>query len=1120
MRVQFRSPHLLHTVTAASVLFALPALSHAHRVKDPAKLLALSQRLTAKWQAGRGASYEALLHSPDPHVRALNEGPRSRLVYVDETGRPIYHGCNDLISAETISTDEVWAGGAAGFALDGFRPGWQVYLAIWEAAGAPRATHQEFAGRITQVDAAAENYHATRVAGIAMASGVNANAKGMSPNASLLALLSDNDSAEMAYWAGLGVTVSNHSYSPLTGWNFSDGVWAWYGDVNVSTSEDDQFGKYTSSTQDWDQVAYDAPTYVIVGGAGNDRNDTGPASATLHVHFASGVPALSVDTHPADGGSTGYDTMPSTKCGKNMITVGGINDIPGGWATPSDAATASFSSWGPTDDGRIKPDIVANATGLTAPDSGADNNYTTGASGCSYAGPAVAGSVNLILQEWENKFPLAGDPLSSTIKALLVHTADEAGTTGPDYIYGWGVMNTRTAVELVDAHSLVVGVRILEPTLQDGATDEFDFWWDGESPFSVTMAWTDPPGTPPGTGVDLSTIMLVNDLDLRVERLATGVTYEPWLLDPTPTGESALTGDNYRDNVEQVHVANPPAGYYRAIVTHKSQLDSGSQDYSLILPAGKVVCVTVTPRTPGSWVDRTSGWWHQWVHQDNDARQDIVLLDPTGHQHIYRNEGGGIFSRADIGALANLGASREVSWGDFDNDGDADCFVGGNGTANRLFRNNGSGGFANIWSDASPSNVLDAVWVDANADGFLDLYLARSGQANRLYRNNGGTSFTDATPAALAYPGDTQQAVWANIDADRWPEVFLANSDGPGRLFDATSAGYSEIPLPAPGSSSYGAAWADVNNDGHWDLYVANQSGSDRLLLWTPSGYVAASLPDLGSANGSRPGVVFGDLDLDGDVDAVVPHRGRILENQGGGVFGLGNALPQSNAPFHSASCADDQTDGHLDLFLGDSELGIFIQGDPCNTKNWIEVDLSGVASNRAAIGAVVTIQAGGVTQKRQVGTGAGACGEGPLRLHFGLGTAAVIDLMRVDWPSGRVAQSTNVAADRLIHLTEVAPTDVAEAPEAEARLRFPNPLRAGKSVQFRLPQPGPARLAVYGVDGRFIRCLAQDLYPAGDHAVAWDGRDARGREVRGGVYFLRIEAGGHSSANRFVYLK
>ncbi|MFQ5356497.1 MAG: S8 family serine peptidase, partial [Mariprofundaceae bacterium] len=500
-------------------------------------------------------------------------------------GMPMYYKTENLNAAKTVSTNQVWPGGLPGLSLTGNG----MTVGEWDG-GAVLSTHQEFAGRVTQMDAAtATHYHATHVAGTMIASGVQAAAKGMAYQASLNAYDWNSDSAEMATAAAAGLLLSNHSYGSITGWHWDGSAWYWYGDTGISQTEDYGFGFYSSGAQAWDQIAVNAPYYLIVKSAGNDRNNTGPGPGGSHFVWSGFGWALSTVTRPADGAPLGYDSISYSGTAKNILTVGAVNDVPTGYSVPGDVVMSSFSGWGPVDDGRIKPDIVANGVGLYSPFDTSNTAYGS-ISGTSMSSPSMTGSLLLLQQHYKNTH--ATNPMrSATLKALAIHTADEAGpANGPDYQFGWGLLNTQSAANIISSDGS--GSIISELTLASGGTTSIPLIASGADPLRVTIVWTDPAGTPPPPSLDPPTKMLVNDLDLRISDGVT--TYFPWVLDRLNPATAATTGDNNTDNVEQIVIPAPiNGGTYTLTINHKGTLQGGLQNYSLIASGIAVPTFTI-----------------------------------------------------------------------------------------------------------------------------------------------------------------------------------------------------------------------------------------------------------------------------------------------------------------------------------------------------------------------------------------------------------------------------------------------------------------------------------------------------------------------------------------------
>jgi len=561
-------------------------------------VLASVQWVSAEENAGAVSASEALGITGPPidlgdGMWFLGAGPPPSLLNIPSPA--------NVNAADTTNADQLRSGGGLGLNLTGLG----VTVGVWDG-GPVRATHQEFndgvnPSRVMVIDAGTSDNHATHVAGTIGAEGQVASALGMAPAASIRSRNWTNDTAEMSADASL-IQLSNHSYSYIRGWeggiDWGIGpVDTWYADRSVHSTEDPYFGKYDSSARALDQVLHDNPKLLSVWAASNDRDDayqnlrgdnryvtylsSGPSGPGWYLVQTSSYPAP-----PGDGNSgTGYDSLPQNQVAKNTLTVGSVLDHTVDPHNPATISINTFSSYGPTDDGRVKPDVVANGTSLYSTVATSDSSYAS-YSGTSMAAPNVTGSLALLLEHYRNKNGGA-TPNSATLKNLVIHTATDFGNPGPDYSSGWGLMNAADAAQFitgaVDDPPAMRLTWLFDGEAYSGTVWTLDLFSAGTTALKATLVWTDPaPATLPGAGLDDPLSVLVNDLDLWITGPG-GTFYYPWTLNPAnPSAAAVRTALNHRDNVEQVLIDSPLSGWYTIHVGHTGTIAGGTQDFSLL----------------------------------------------------------------------------------------------------------------------------------------------------------------------------------------------------------------------------------------------------------------------------------------------------------------------------------------------------------------------------------------------------------------------------------------------------------------------------------------------------------------------------------------------------------
>ncbi len=425
-----------------------------------------------------------------------------------------------------------------------------VQLGIWD--GGQVFTHTDFTGRLTRIElggSALGQRHATHVTGTMAGSGARSQPLGFAP----LLMRGYATGAQIISYIFDGVPYSEHNAAINTwGIDLSQNSWGYVVDsVNCAF-----YGDYYLDSREYDRIvtgAYNRRIPVVFA-AGNERDDGDCGMSTV-------PPFLN------------YSNLPPPGTAKDIVTVGAING--------DNSAMTAFSSWGPTDDGRLKPEVVAAGCNVNANPQPAifstvpTNGYDVDC-GTSMAAPAVSGSIGLLLQRYRTACPATGtDPLPSTLKALLIHSArdlDDATSyfnRGPDYASGYGALDVQAAVDLLPFHR--------EDQVGHGQTDTFQITVTQQSNLKVTLAWDDP------AAAANAAVALVNNLNLELVA-PNGTVHRPWVLSPAAPASNATRGVDNRNVVEQVvvdSVTNLTAGVWtiRVIGTN---VPNGPQRYSLV----------------------------------------------------------------------------------------------------------------------------------------------------------------------------------------------------------------------------------------------------------------------------------------------------------------------------------------------------------------------------------------------------------------------------------------------------------------------------------------------------------------------------------------------------------
>lgn len=391
---------------------------------EAAELGTLAEKYQRQFEADEAKVREYLLANPTVQRDEVKHGKVHHIVPIDADGNPVFRVARDIAdpsgsqknraSGQLIKVDSLYPGGSIGVNITGTG----MLAGVWElsavpADGSSNATRELLLGELTNqagqvVSTVAGNAnHAVHVTGTMVGKDVasHPSARGIAFGGKSQNFGAANDLTEMTTFAANGFLVSNHSY----------------GDPNTQTANVWKYCVYDAEARDWDAMLKAAPNYLPFVAAGNEQTSSGNNAA-----------------------KSGYDIMTGPANSKNAMAVGAVN---------ADKTMSSYSNWGPTDGGRVKPDIVAKGTAIdsaqaydksTPPVACNDcNNCYSGngddSSGTSYVSPAAAAS-GLLLQQYYNSLHSVYIR-SSTLKALMLGTAEDLGRPGPDHQFGWGLLN-------------------------------------------------------------------------------------------------------------------------------------------------------------------------------------------------------------------------------------------------------------------------------------------------------------------------------------------------------------------------------------------------------------------------------------------------------------------------------------------------------------------------------------------------------------------------------------------------------------------------------------------------------------------------------------------------------
>lgn len=450
-----------------------------------------------------------------------------------------------------------------------------------------------------------------------------------------------------------------------------------------------------------------------------------------------------------------------------------------------------------------------------------------------------------------------------------------------------------------------------------------------------------------------------------------------------------------------------------------------------------------------------------FVDVDNDGDLDLLITNGPqfgAYSNLYLNNGSGAFAKVVGDTLVTTIAAYDgATFGDYDNDGDEDCFIATWwNNPNYLFNSNGNGTFTRVTVGPMVTGGTyseTGSWADYDQDGHLDLYVCNSFGSvaqlqNSLFHNNGDGTFTKITTGPQSTDAfKSRIGAWADYDNDGDLDIFVANegnvknnlyrNEGNGTFTKITTGN-----IVNNLDDSFGASWGDIDNDNDLDLFVANHSGQNAELHRNNGDgtFTQITTGIVVTTPGYSVGSDFVDIDNDGDLDLYVCNAfapgqwtNYLYYNNGDGTFTQDFVDPAGTDLGWTYGCAfgDIDKDGDLDLAVAKCFGEVENEGLYLNTGNsnhFLAMNFVGSLSNRSGIGVRVRIKAtiGGVPrwQMREVTSQPGYCVQNGEDAWFGLGDATIVDSIEMTWPSGVTRILTSVNADQFMTISECEATD------------------------------------------------------------------------------------------------
>lgn len=516
---------------------------------------------------------------------------------------------------------------------------------------------------------------------------------------------------------------------------------------------------------------------------------------------------------------------------------------------------------------------------------------------------------------------------------------------------------------------------------------------------------------------------------------------------------------------------------------------------------------------------------------DRDGDRDVFLTTLNSWpNHLLRNNGNGTFTDVylEAGFGDDVAWSSSAAFGDYNLDGWLDLYVG---------------------------NYVDNMAITYDSIGTVNGF-AHDCRPNWMYVNNGDGTFTEVSELlnTSADTGCVLAVTWSDFDRDQDVDIMIANdfgefivpnqllrNDQPGAFRDVSVSSNANI-----GMYGMGIAIGDYDHDGDLDYYATN-IGLNHLYVNNgdgtfSDGTAAAGVEDIWVRDGFYTvgwGTAFVDLDNDswqellvsnGHIPAApfirndIYNPNRVFRNNADGTFtdeSVASGLDDVGVA-RGLAASDYDKDGDMDIVFGNidsyytpgEDKVAFYRNELTGGGNWLGVKLVGVVNNLDAFGANVVIRAGGQSWIDEVSGGSSHGSQNSSILHFGLGSASIVDELTVYWPGGRTQVLEDVVPNQIITIIEdtagiVEPVGLAGFERGLGLQVRPNPVVSDTRISLELPAAvASARVTVMDPLGRSVALVYAGALTSGRTDLVWNGTDATGQRLVPGTYLVSVELG------------